>query len=296
MKCDFNNYVCSATNAVPLANPQPDTVYDTCKSKGITEHLFTICGPTQINLANYDREYNFKPNIATPKDTLCKYDFSYNQPFSDTFSFAHSANEQLTIKQTKNGVVTTVDPSRRRNLQGIKRGLTTSSYVLSNVDSFSVYYVSTTDQTSTSFVVTSLNSYSTSQTNINPVTGGGTGGSTVTGTATISSDGDSNTGIVIAVALTIIFVGIIVTILCLCWYKRKSSSGENRVHVRENNHVQFDGVIQEIDVVPYDVIRRLEQMKEVRYSKAVDAYNTENCVICLDDFMDNDRVRIIHKK
>jgi len=67
--CNYSDHKCSV-GSTTFGDAEPDTIYEECKSRGVTDHDFTICGYSEVSLAKYSKQYDFKPETSTPKDTL----------------------------------------------------------------------------------------------------------------------------------------------------------------------------------------------------------------------------------
>jgi len=179
---------------------KPDSIYSLCKSQGVTDNDYLVCGVSQINLAEYNSTYNLKPNTtSTPKDTVCAYSLTYKSKFNDTFTVSRDSSTELVIKQTSDGVTTTITPTRiltgSRNLATV-----TGSYAVTNADSLSIYYAATSDIPTSYFSLTSKNNYYT-----------GVSSSPSSSSTTSTSDNSSSSSSVVAIVVSLI-LGIVLVL------------------------------------------------------------------------------------
>lgn len=166
----------------------------------MTAHDYSLCGPSQINLSQYSQNTGVRPSgVTLPKDTLCKYDITYSTKITDTITLQADNSADLVVKQTSNGVTTTLTPIRRVLNDG-HRGLASStSYAVTNADSVSVYSVATSATPSSTFSVTTAKTYATGS-GTTPLSSGGSSPSSGKQSVPVSSDksSSSSTGIIVA--------------------------------------------------------------------------------------------------
>jgi hypothetical protein len=138
------------------------------------------------------------------------YKMAHSSNFSDVFTIQRDTNTDLIVKKVKNSVSQTLTPTRRlKEDTDKKRNLVTSeSYSVSNADYLELYYSSTADISSSTFVVTTINSY------YNPSV---TSDSTTTGTLKSSSSA-STVGIVVAVGVVFTII-LLVIVVVIVWYR-----------------------------------------------------------------------------
>lgn len=201
---------------------------------------------------------------------------------------------ELEIVQTDANNVTTVLLSTRRNLNSL-RDLATRSFTTTNATSLSIYYVSSSDISSSTFVMTSENDYLV----VEPEP-----------TSTEKKKSGNVVGIVFAIIGAISVVIVIMLIVCI-WCKRKknpeyqhrrvnpnnTSTIENTRYGNFNNIAHADNARQactvlRVDALPYEIKQVLKRLPEQKYTKGVSAFDITNCVICLDDFRQHESIRI----
>ena len=268
---NYSNYACTSVTSSSLSvSSQPDIVYKSWSDAGITDNNYSVCGSSQIDLANYNNTMNVKPsNVTTPKDTIWMYNMTYKSKVTDKFTITMDSSASLVMKQTSNGVTTTVTPSR---MLSEERDLatTTSTYSVSNADSISVYYLANSDISTSSFLMVSGNNYYSLST-------GSSSSSSSSGTASVSSSSDS-TGIIVMIVVTVWIVSFIMIfgaiILILCWRKK----GRNNARIRDSRNIVVQPNLQ-VQVAPAPVINKINNLQELEFSKRVNAFNTDNCVI-----------------
>lgn len=136
---------------------------------------------------------------------------SYKSKVTDKFTITMDTSASLVMKQTSDGVTTTVTPTR---MLGEGRDLTTatSTYSVTNADTISVYYLANSDISTSSFVMVSANNYYSLS------TGSSSTSTPSTGTATVSSSDSS--GVIVMIVVTVLIIafilifGAIILILC----------------------------------------------------------------------------------
>jgi hypothetical protein len=289
-KCDFNNYACESTSAVIQNDAY--SVFEYCSSLGITEHDYTLCGQSIVNMHEFNSTYAPKPtSVSTPKGTLCKYIFGTTTKFTDTFTLTVDDNVELVVKQTTNGVSTSVTATRRvMNSDGERRSLTTTStYGVTSADSMSIYYIASGDLASATFSASSGKNYYVATASSD---GSGSDSGLDSSSSSSSPDvaetevTDSPVGLIVA---TIIIVFLMMMIgCCACvWYKC-SKVKERNYRDGNGNHVVHDGVQ---DVLPMEIVQRLSAMREFDFENKCNMFDITNCVICLDDFIPGVKVK-----
>ena len=197
--CEYRNYQCtSATSSLTL---KPDTVFTTCFTAGVTAHDFSLCGPSQINLSQYNQNTGVRPSgVSLPKYTLCRYEITYSTKITDTITLVADNNSDLVVKQISNGVTTTLTPIRRVLSDGHRDLSTSTSYAVTNADSVSVYSVATSATSSSTFSVSTAKTYATGSGTTPLSSGGSSSPSNGKQSVPVSSDksSSSSTGIIVA--------------------------------------------------------------------------------------------------
>ena len=86
---------------------------------------------------------------------------------------------------------------------------------------------------------------------------------------------------------------LILTIFGLVWFKCMRRKA--RLMNGNGNHAVRLDPTEQYEVLPFEVIQKLQNMEEVEYRKCQNAFNTDNCVICLDTFVEGIKVRVVPK-
>ena len=285
-------YACSPPTSSPIsASSTPDIIYSLCSSAGVTDNDYSICGSSKIDLASYNKTMDVKPsNVTTPKDTICQYEMTYKSKVTDTFTITMDTSASLVMKQTSNGITTTVTPKRMLNAE---RGLatSTSTYSVTNAETISVYYLATSDISTSSFIIVTGNNYYDLATGSS--SSSGSSGSTDKGTASVSSSSD--TGIIVMIVVTICIIAFVLifgAIVVILWWRRRRKGRNNQARIRDARNVHVQGNVQ-IQAMPIQVKQKIDRLQEMEFSKRVNAFNIDNCVICLDNFRDMDKIRLM---
>jgi hypothetical protein len=282
--CDFSSYSCQSTTETIQKDAY--SVFQRCSAVGITEHDYNYCGPSTVNLQDYNSSYSPKPtNVVTPTGTLCRYNFQTTAKFTDTFTITIDNSAEIIVKQTKNGVTSTVTPSRRvlNSEDGKRRLTTTSSYSVTSADLMSIYYIASSDLASAIFLTTSGKNYFTS-------TSSSGGDGIESDTSPVQTDDEKTSESPIGLIVATIIIVLLMLMIGTCafvWYKC-SKKRERNYRDGNGNHVLFDGTNEPI---PEEVGSRLRNMRELEYQNKCDMFNMTNCVICLDDFVPGSKVR-----
>lgn len=252
--CAFSNYKCEITTT--SFSLTPSNIDSKCSKEGISEHDSFYCGPSSIDMTKFNSTYNVKPdNMTTPMGTLCKYELTNgNSKFTDVFSFTIDQDVIVTVKKTVGRIVSTVTPTIRRILSDGRRNLATKSYSYSvtNIDSLSILYLTSSDLINSTFLLSStINFYTIT----NPSTI-----DTIIDifpdqpTTTVNKPADV-TGLIIAIFI-VLFILTIIGILSCIW-QRCGKKDHQRVNPNDNNHVLLRGEI--ISIIPQEVMRRLSR-------------------------------------
>ena len=96
-----------------------------------------------------------KPAVFTPANTLCQWNLECDAKFSMNIRVSLSSVEQVSIRQTSDGVVTELSNStaNRRNLITWRQLSTTVVYSVTNADSVEIAYRNSQDHNSTDIFV-----------------------------------------------------------------------------------------------------------------------------------------------
>jgi hypothetical protein len=179
---------------------------------------------------------------------------TYSNEFTDSFTITSDTDSEMVIRQIRNGVESTLNPSSRlRNLAS-----STSTYTTSSADSLVIYYLATADIPSSSFLVVSSHDYTVNE--INPI--GELDDSPTTTEAEETSEPESIVGLVVA-TIIIVFLMVCIGSMACVWYKCSQKQAQRNYRDGNGNHViqQSD----QVEVLPFEVVQKLHQMQEFDY-------------------------------
>jgi hypothetical protein len=246
----------------------------------------TLWGESELNYSNFDSVLSLKPNITTPRFTMCYYKLNYPEKFRGNVTFERDSNTYISIRRSKNGVFTDLSSIGRRILEGVQRNLaTTDVYEILDADFIEIYYGANAELSTSIFTMTF------DHTNYFQ-------GATQTSTTSRSKPWKILV-IVVSIVIFIIVIGIIIAVPSIIWMKRRRDriSIEQTQEMQENQRMQ--GILvpnesyeDQIEPIP-EIRERLDRMAIKFYEWDLDRYNTKMWAFCLNDFKQGDTVRII---
>jgi hypothetical protein len=108
-----------------------------------------------LNYYNFSSVLSLKPNITTPRFTMCYYKLNYPEKFRGNVTFHRDSNTDILIRSSKNGVATDQSPIGRRMLKDVHRKLAkTEVYEILDADFIEIYYGANAELSTSIFTMT----------------------------------------------------------------------------------------------------------------------------------------------
>jgi hypothetical protein len=206
-----------------------------------------------------------KPNVLTPKNTVCKWTITANSKITDTFTLSYSSTEEILVKEKSNGVTQTILPNSRRNLVDGKRSLATSTYSVSNADSITIFYHTTDVMFTTDFSASSTKSYLESE-----------------------DSSDTSTIVLLIVVLSLTFVSLLLCAVITIIYRKckikQSNDAPENVDKDDTIHLKDKEYLYNPSNILYRINQEIKKLKSIVYNRETEGSNLTNCAICQDDY------------
>jgi uncharacterized membrane protein len=200
--CTYSSGDCKPSSSTVV--PSLQTIHSTCNNLTSEKQNTTLWGESELNYSNFDSVLSLKPNITTPRFTMCYYKLNYPEKFRGNVTFHKDSNTDISIRSSKNGVATDLSPIGKRMLEGVHRNLATKEvYEILDADFIEIYYGANAELSTSIFTMTF------DQTNYFQ--------GTTQGSATSSFDLWKILAIVVLIVVIIILVVYSITDCRRCW-------------------------------------------------------------------------------
>ncbi|CAI2384847.1 unnamed protein product [Moneuplotes crassus] len=292
-QCEYSNYQCKST--AQSLGTSPGSIYDKCYSEGTKEHPIKFCGQSVIDMRTFSSSYNVMPtNSKMPRGILCRYKLTLNESISDSFTIEADSSVTIKMQMVKNGIPSDVNPTSRRNLgqDGRNLALASSTFSVSDADSVNVLFMTNSDlDDPTISMASSKNYYDSGVSTPSPSPIVDNSPSAVGRTDAKSSNSKKNIGIILGVCLSVFVLAVILVVSLVCFLRIRKRKRSSDTTVEGSEQVEVSGTSSEIP--PLEVRKKLDMCKEEQYACKVDAFSIGNCIVCLKDFQDEAKVRVI---
>jgi hypothetical protein len=279
--CTYSSGDCKTSSSTVV--PSLRIIHSTCNNLTSEKQNITLWGESELNYSNFDKVLSLKPNITTPRFTMCYYKLNYSEKFRGNVTLERDSNTNISIRSSKNGVVTDLSSVGRRMLEDMHRNLAkTEVYSILEADYIEIYYGANAELPTSIFTMTFDHNYYIQ-------------GATQTST-TSSFDLWKILAIVVSIVIFTILIGIVIALSSIAWRKRR----RNRVAIQQIQEMQEmqktpvpnESYDDQIEQIP-EIRERLDRMAIKIYEGVLDRHNTKIWAFCLDDFKQGDTVRII---